>query len=102
MIGHIMPYLDSSLEYIKRLPLEERSIRIFCIIPFMLGYRTLVEIAVIKKDKISREEVARIVEKSSVCAGSNSILEKDYLEEKKKLLKVNIAFQGRLPQHSAK
>jgi farnesyl-diphosphate farnesyltransferase len=92
MIDHIMPYLDSTLEYIKWLPLEERLIRMFCIIPFMLGYRTLAEIAGMKKDKLSREEVARLMERSSACAGSNSLLEKDYLEVKRQLLDVNSIF----------
>jgi len=92
MIAHIVPYLDSSLEYIKRLPLEESSIRMFCIIPFMLGYRTLAEIAGMKKDRLSREEVARIIERSSACAGSNSLLEKDYLEAKRGLLHANPIF----------
>jgi len=83
MLDHIVPYLDSTLEYIKWLPLEERSIRMFCIIPFMLGYRTLVEIADMKKDKVSREEVTRLIERSSACARSNELLEKDYLEAKR-------------------
>lgn len=92
MIDHIVPYLDSTLEYIKWLPLEERSIRVFCIIPFMLGYRTLDEIAGMKKNKVSREEVARLIERSSACAGSNTLLEKDYLEAKRGLLHVNPIF----------
>jgi farnesyl-diphosphate farnesyltransferase len=83
MIDHIVPYLDSAFQYITWLPIEERSIRLFCIIPFILGYRTLVQIARMKKDKVSREEVARLIERSSAYAESNSLLEKDYLEAKR-------------------
>jgi len=89
MLAHIMPYLDSTLQYIKRLPLEERPIRMFCIIPFILGYRTLVEIGGMKKGKVSREEVALLIERSYAYAGSNELLEKDYLETKRGALNVN-------------
>jgi farnesyl-diphosphate farnesyltransferase len=92
MIDHILPHLDSTLAYIRWLPLEERPIRMFCIIPFMLGYRTLAEIAGMKKDKVSREEVARLIERSSACAESNSLLENDYLEAKRGLLSMNFIF----------
>jgi farnesyl-diphosphate farnesyltransferase len=92
MIDHIVPYLDSALQYITWLPIEERSIRLFCIIPFILGYRTLAETSRMKKDKVSREEVARLIEKASAYAESNSLLEKDYLEVKKGLLSVNSIF----------
>jgi len=92
MIDHIMPCLDSAFQYITWLPLEERSIRLFCIIPFTLGCRTLAVIASMKKDKVSREEVARLIQRSSAYAGSNSLLEEDYLEAKKGLLNVNHAF----------
>jgi farnesyl-diphosphate farnesyltransferase len=89
MVAHIVPYLDSTLQYIKWLPLEERAIRIFCIIPFILGYRTLAEIARMEKNKVSREEVVRLMERSSVYAESNELLERDYLEAKRGPLNVN-------------
>lgn len=92
MVVHIVPYLDSTLEYIELLPLDERSIRMFCIIPFILGYRTLVEIAGMEKDKVSREEVARLMDKSYAYADSNDLLEKDYLEAKRGLLSMNSIF----------
>jgi farnesyl-diphosphate farnesyltransferase len=89
MVVHIVPYLDSTLEYIKWLPLDERSIRMFCIIPFILGYRTLVEIMRMEKDKVSREEVTRLIEMAYAYAGSNDLLEKDYLEARRGPLDVN-------------
>ena len=89
MVVHIVPFLDSTLEYIKWLPLDERSIRLFCIIPFILGYRTLVEITSMEADKVSHEEVTRLMEKSSAYAESNNLLEKDYLEAREGPLDVN-------------
>jgi len=79
MIPLIVTYLDSTLSYIKLLPLGERSIRMFCIIPFILGYRTLRKIVQMEGDKITREEVAFILDKSTTYAQSNSSLEEDYL-----------------------
>jgi farnesyl-diphosphate farnesyltransferase len=79
MIPLIVTYLDSTLSYIKLLPLGERSIRMFCIIPFILGYRTLRKIVQMEGDKITREEVAFILDKSTTYSQSNSSLEEDYL-----------------------
>ncbi len=90
MIPLIVPYLDSSLRYIKLLPLSERSIRMFCIIPFTIGYRTLAKIARMGGDKISREEVAFLLHKSTTYVQSNSSLEEDYLG-------VRESYFGRLP-----
>lgn len=92
MVIHIVPFLDSTLEYIKWLPLDERSIRLFCIVPFILGYRTLAGITMMEKDKLSREEVTRLMEKSYAYAGSNDLLEKDYLAARKGPLNVNSIF----------
>lgn len=80
MIPPIVTYLDSTLRYIKLLPLTERSIRVFCIIPFILGYRTLVKIVQMEGNKLTREEVAVIMKQSDVYAQSNSFLEEDYLK----------------------
>jgi farnesyl-diphosphate farnesyltransferase len=86
VLPFIIPYLDSTLEYIKLLPLEERSIRMFCIIPFVLGYRTLSKIAKMEGNKISRQEVGDIMNRSDTFAQSNSLLEEDYLKVKEKFL----------------
>lgn len=83
MIPIIVTYLDSTLRYIKLLPIEERSIRMFCIIPFVLGYRTLLRIVQMEGNKVSREDVAALIEKSHTYSQSNSLLEEDYLEVKK-------------------
>lgn len=79
MLPLIITYLDSSLSYIKLLPLQEKSIRMFCIIPFVLGYNTLDKIAKLEGNKISREEVAAIINKSITYSKSNSSLEEDYI-----------------------
>jgi len=88
MMDHIVPYLDSTLQYIKLLPLDEKAIRMFCIIPFILGYRTLAGIAELKKNNVSREEIAVLIQKSYAYADSNSLLEKDYREVKQGSLDV--------------
>ena len=80
IIPIIVTYLDSSLRYIKLLPLSERSIRVFCIIPFILGYRTLAKIVQMEGNKLTREEVAAIMRQSDTYAKSNNSLEEDYLK----------------------
>ncbi|MBW2005247.1 MAG: squalene/phytoene synthase family protein [Deltaproteobacteria bacterium] len=80
MIPFIVTYLDSTLRYIKLLPLEEKSIRMFCIIPFVLGYRTLSKVVQMRGNKISRQEVTDIIHKSGTYAQSNSLLKEDYLK----------------------
>ncbi len=75
-------YLDSTLKYIKLLPMEEISIRMFCIIPFVLAYRTLVKIIRMEGNKLSREEVAYLLDMCNTFAESNSLLEEDYLRNK--------------------
>lgn len=82
----IVPYLDSALRYITLLPLEEQPIRMFCIIPFVLGYRTLSRIARMEGNKIARDEVKDIIHKSSTYAQSNSLLEEDYLKNRERYL----------------
>ncbi|NOQ95969.1 MAG: hypothetical protein GQ555_05050, partial [Desulfobacterales bacterium] len=73
-------YLDSTLKYIQLLPLHETSIRRFCILPFVIGYRTLAKVVQAEGNKISRGEVASIVNKTALYAQSNRALEEDYLE----------------------
>jgi farnesyl-diphosphate farnesyltransferase len=85
MLPLIITYLDSSLSYIKLLPLQEQSIRMFCIIPFVLGYNTLDKIAKLEGNKISREEVAAIINKSITYSKSNISLEEDYINIRDRL-----------------
>ena len=82
----IVTYLDSALRYIKLLPLTERPIRMFCIIPFVLGYKTLHKIAKMEGNKLSREEVTLIMKQSHTYAKSNSSLEEDYLDIRERYL----------------
>ena len=80
LIPRVVRYLDSTLKYIRLLPLHEASIRRFCILPFVIGYRTLAKVVQVEGNKISREEVASIVNKTALYAQSNRALEEDYLE----------------------
>ena len=83
MVPLVVPYLDSTLRYITLLPTAERSIRMFCIIPFVIAYKTLAKILNGEANKISRAEVASIREQSDACARSSSLLEEDYMNTKK-------------------
>jgi len=79
-IPKITKYFDSALIYIKLIPVIEVSIRLFCIIPFVLAYNTLENISKNRGEKISREKVFKILKKSNAFAESNALLEKDYLK----------------------
>lgn len=79
----IIQHLDSSLRYIKSLPLQEESIRSFCIIPFVLAYNTLKKIVLLDGNKLTREEVNQILKRQEAFVRSNTILEKDYLKIKR-------------------
>jgi farnesyl-diphosphate farnesyltransferase len=80
LVPRVVRYLDSTLKYIRLLPLHETSIRRFCVLPFVIGYRTLAKVVQVEGNKISREEVASIVNKTALYAQSNRALEEDYLE----------------------
>ena len=76
---------DSTLEYIEILPENERAIRIFCIIPFVLAYNTLLHLIETKGNKITREQVAAILTECRTYAGSNKLLRTNYLKAKRRL-----------------
>ena len=80
----VVQYLDSTLTYIKALPIGERSIRRFCIIPFVIGYRTLVKIVEMGESKVSREEITSIMDETAAFAKSNRVLELDYLKTRER------------------
>jgi hypothetical protein len=82
----ILGYFNSTLEYIKVVPESERPIRMFCIIPFVLAYNTLLHVNQLKGNKLSRDQVTAILVKSDSYAGSNDLLEKDYLDIYNKLI----------------
>ena len=84
----IVGYFDSTLEYIKVIPKSEKSIRLFCIIPFVLAYNTLFYIVKMKGDKISREQVACILRDADSYAEDDSLLEKNYLSIKNVVSKI--------------
>lgn len=81
----ILGYFDSTLEYIKLLPVKERPIRMFCIIPFVLAYNTLHHIIKMRGDKLTREKVSALLVKCESFAGSDDLLEKDFLAIRRKL-----------------
>ncbi len=85
LVPWILIHFDSALKYIEIIPMRERSIRLFCIIPFVLAYNTLNYLMMMKADKIPREQVQNILEMSNNYANSNQLLKKDYLKLKEML-----------------
>jgi farnesyl-diphosphate farnesyltransferase len=86
IIPRVVEYLDSTLKYIQALPMGERSIRKFCIIPFVIAYRTLVKIVEMGETKVSRKEIASIMNEANAFAKSNRVLEDDYLKTRGRFL----------------
>ncbi len=82
----ILGYFDSTLKYIKTIPQSERPVRMFCLIPFVLAYNTLLHVNQMKGNKLSRDQVATILARCDSYAGSNDLLEKDYLAIYHKLI----------------
>ncbi|MBI4187139.1 MAG: squalene/phytoene synthase family protein [Chloroflexi bacterium] len=89
VLNELMPVLlssfNSTLSYIKAIPESERPIRMFCIIPFVLAYNTVRHVARMRGDKLSRSQVAALLARCESFAGSNELLERDYLEAYRKL-----------------
>jgi len=81
----ILGYFDSTLKYIKAIPESEKSIRMFCIIPFVLAYNTMLYITQAGSDKLSRDQVAELLMKCDSYARSNTLLEEDYSQASHKL-----------------
>ena len=82
----ILGYFDSTLKYITAIPESERPVRMFCIIPFVLAYNTLLHLAQTKSNKLPRARVATILAKCNSYAKSNNLLQKDYSEVYRKLI----------------
>ncbi len=76
-------YLDSTLEYIKLLPPDEMNIRMFCIIPFVFAYMTLAKLIRLEGNKLTRLEVAGLLDKCRAFADSDTELERHYLGMKR-------------------
>lgn len=89
IVDELKPFIlniyNSSLEYIKAIPKNEKEIRMFCIIPFVLAYNTFFHIVRMKGKKLSRGQVAAILNRCDSYAASNQMLEKDYLKIHNKL-----------------
>jgi len=86
LIPWVLTYLDSALKYIEIIPKGECSIRLFCIIPFVLAYQTINYLMKMGSNKLPREQVLKILEMSNDYADSNKLLRKDYLKVKEGIL----------------
>ncbi len=84
-----LQHLDRALLYIKHLPYREYPLRMFCIIPFVLAYRTMLKILSGKDRKLTRQEVAEILNRCRDFAISDSELEEDYREAKKRIIQIS-------------
>lgn len=86
LVPRVVYHFDSTLYYIKILPEREKDIRLFCLIPFVLAYYTLLQIVEGRGEKLTRSQVTMILEKCRLFVNSNGKFEKDYLEVRKVLL----------------
>jgi farnesyl-diphosphate farnesyltransferase len=86
LVPRVIYHFDSTLHYIKILPEQEKDIRLFCLIPFVLAYYTLLQIVEGGEEKLSRSQVAAILEKCRLFVNSNGKFEEDYLKARKMLL----------------
>ena len=85
LINLVIKNLYEGITYIKSIPKKELDIRLFCIIPVVLAYNTLVNIMEGKGNKISRDTVYKLLDDCEKFANSNKLLHNDF-EEKAKLL----------------
>ncbi|MFH1238629.1 MAG: squalene/phytoene synthase family protein, partial [bacterium] len=85
LLPKVVDYFDAALNYIKLLPKEIKSIRLFCVIPFVLAYRTVFKVVTLKGNKLSRPEVSEILAEGGNYAVSSGLLEKDYRRYRKKI-----------------
>jgi len=86
LVPRVVYHFDSTLNYIKILPEGEKDVRLFCLIPFVLAYYTLLQIVEGKGEKLSRPQVATILDKCRLFVNSNGQFEEDYLEVRKALI----------------
>ena len=82
----IVNYFDSTLRYISTVPEKERHVRIFCIMPFVLAYNTLLHVAQMQGNKLSRDQVAAILVECKDYARSNNLLRSNYSSCRARLL----------------
>lgn len=85
MVENALPYLDSAVEYITRLPKSAARVRVFCTIPLFMAiqsYAKCVDNENVfrkgKKVKISKKEVRKIIRLSFLLVPSNRALRKWY------------------------
>ena len=78
MIKRIRPHLEGACQYITEIPLVLRSIRMFCIIPFILACHTLAYLRETQNPKLSRAYVSRLLERSEDISRSNARLREEY------------------------
>ena len=78
MIEKTLPHLDGAYHYIARIPSHLTTIRMFCIIPFVLAYHTLDFLRQTQTSKLSRERVQQVLKLSKTFSLSNNALKTDY------------------------
>ncbi len=79
--------LEDAVEYISILPLQEKKIRLFCIIPIVLACATLFSVSSGKGNKISRKEVETLLKESNKFADDNTMLRSRFYDFKRKIKK---------------
>jgi len=78
MIEKTAPHLKGALRYIEEIPREQRDVRMFCMIPFVLAYHTLENLSRTLNPRLSRQRVQILLERCKVFCASNVALESDY------------------------
>jgi len=85
LVPRVVEHFDATLGYIELLPKGERDIRLFCSIPFVLAYNTLLQVIEVGA-KLSRPQVAVILDQCELFARSNQKLREDYQRARRLLL----------------
>jgi len=78
MIHKTIPYLDRTYRYISEIPSHAVTIRMFCIIPFILAYHTLAYLHQTQDSKLPRGQVQSLLKRAEVFCRSNAQLKTDY------------------------
>ncbi len=79
--------LEDAVEYVSLIPLQEQSIRFFCLIPLILACATLLSVSSGKGNKISRKDVEIMLKESRRIAGDNKMIRKRFGDFMRKINK---------------
>lgn len=92
LVEHVVPWLDSAVEYTLRIPARERDLRVFCGLPLAFALRTLALAArgdgpfSERELKISRADVAAIDFRLSRIVTDDVRLREAYAEERARVM----------------